>query len=245
MDAPAERTPTATPPSRPASAPRFGGRLLLWMALTAGLYGVLWLTGFRQRELGLAIERGAAEAESHGIGETSDDLVRKAIRAQRETLPFWTAVVALGDFVGEPLLLALRAATVAVLFAALAALRGRRAGFDAAMAQCAALQGLWVLGLAVQVVLMVGLRRPSVETSAVLLLGRGAYSAWQWTALRQLDVFALAGWLAMAWQGWRRGQVGPVAALLTCAVLAVGEMGARVFVAVVIGGGIRLTVLPG
>ena len=244
MDSLPERSGAAVPQSRAGSAPRSAGILLVWMALVAVLYGVLWLTDVRQRELGLAVERGAAEAESRGIGESSDDLVRKAIRVQRETLPFWTAVAALGDFVCEPLVLALRAATVAVLFAALAALRGRRAGFDTALAQCAALQGLWVLGLAVQVALTVLLRRPDVQTSAVLLLAPGAYSAWEWTALRQLDPFALAGWLAMAWQGWRRGQVGPVAALATCTALALGEMGVRILVAMAIGGGMRSTLLP-
>jgi len=244
MDSPPERTDAAAPQSRPAPATRFGGTLLVWMTLTAALYGVLWLTGVRQRELGLAVERGAAEAESRGIGESTDDLVRKAIRVQRQTMPFWTAVAALGDFACEPLLLPLRAATVAVLFAALAALRGRRAGFDAAMAQCAALQGVWVAGLAVQVALTVLLRRPDAETSAVLLLGPGTHSAWQWAALRQLDAFALAGWLAMAWQGWRRGQVGPVAALVTCTLLALGEMGVRILFAVVMGGGMRSSLLP-
>lgn len=227
-----------------APGPRSGRILLLWMALVAGLYGAVWLGGFRQRELGLAVERGAAEAEARGLGELSEDLIRKAIRTQRETIAFWTALAALGDFGCEPLVLPLRAVTVATLFAALAALRGRRAGFEAAWAESAALQGIWVLGLAVQVGLMVILRRPNIATSAVLLLGPGTYSAWQWTALRQLDLFAIAGWLALAWRAWRRKQVGPVAALLGCMLLAIGEMGARSLLAVVIGGATRLTLLP-
>ncbi len=215
------------------------------MLLTTGLYAVLWVTGFRQRELGLAVEQGAAKAEWRGIGELGEDLIRKAIHTQRETLPFWKALAGIGDFLVEPLLLGLRAATVAVVFAALAALWGRPVRFDAAMAECMALQGIWVSGLAVQVVLMVVLRRPEVETSAVLLLGPGSYSALVWVALKHMDLFAAAGWLAMAWRGWRRGQVGLVAAVLVCLVLALGEIGARIASALVIGGSMRLSLLPG
>jgi len=224
--------------------PRFGATLALWMVLVAGLNGVLWITGFRVRALAEAVEQGAARVESRRIGEVSDDDVREAIRTQHESLPFWTALAMIGDFVGEPVMLALRAMLVATAFSALAALAGRPARFDAALAQCVGVQGLWVVGLAVQVTLMVVLRSPEVETSLALLLPPGTHSAAAWVALRQLTPFALLGWAALAWGGWRRRQVGLTAAVLVCILLAIAEAALRINVALVLGAGMRLTLIP-
>ena len=74
------------------------------------------------------MEKGAARVESLGIGEIGDDLIRKSIRTQRDTLPFWTVLAMLGDFLVEPVSLAVRALAVATAFGALAALTGRSVG---------------------------------------------------------------------------------------------------------------------
>lgn len=235
LDRPAARA------HRPAP---IGPTLALWAALILLLHLVLWIGGFRSAVLAEAIERGAARAERAGVGEMADEVVRKAIRVQHETFPFWAALVALGDFAVAPLAPTLRAVSVATLFAGLAALVGRPIRFHDGLAACAAAQAWWVLGLAIRVALMVALRRPDVETSAVLLLPPGEYPATAWVALRQVDAFALIGWGRMAVGGWRRGQVNLVSALLVCGWLWLFEATGRVVFALLIGAGTRLTLIP-
>jgi len=102
-----------------------------------------------------------------------------------------------------------------------------------------------VLGLAVRVALMIALGRPEAETSATLLLPPGTHPATLWIALRQLDAFAALGWLAMAAGAWRRGQAGLPGALFVCAGLAVTEAILRIGAALVLGAGMRMTLIPG
>jgi hypothetical protein len=225
-------------------APRSGPILLLWMALVVALQGGLWAAGARTTALAVAVETGAARIETQGIGEVGDEVIRKAIRLQRDALPFWTTLALLGDFVGEPLALAVRAVAVAVVLSSWAALAGRPARFGHALAECSAVQGFWVLGLAVRVVLMVALRRADVETSLVLALPAGSYPAAAWVALRQADAFALLGWTALALGGWRRGQVHLATAAVACALLALGEAAVRVGATLVLEAGMRLTLVP-
>jgi hypothetical protein len=227
-----------------AEAPRFGPILAFWMTLVVVLNGALWLSGFRSTTLSIAVEQGAARAESQGIGEVSDDLIRKTIHTQHASLPFWTTLALLTDFLGEPIAIAARALAVATIFAALAALSGRPIHYELALAETAAAQGLWVLGLAVRVGLMIALRRSDIETSFALAFPPGPYSATLWLALRQTDIFALIGWAAMAIGGWRRGQMNLVNAITVCGLLALGEAALRVTLGLVIGSGMRLAILP-
>jgi hypothetical protein len=242
-------TVTEEPHAAPSSAshdaaPRSGPILMLWVALTVALQGVMWGAGFREYGLAEAIESGAAKIETRGVGELSDDVVRKAIRTQQDTRPFWTTLALIGDFALEPLSLLVRAAAVAVAFSCLAALVGRPVRFWHALAGCAALQGIWVVGLGVRVALAVALRTTDVETSLALAVPPGHYSAAAWAALRQGDAFALVGWLGLARDGWRRGQVNLFTALLVCAVLWAGESTLRVAGELMMGTGMRLTLIP-
>lgn len=234
-------------PSRTGTGPggsRFGPILALWMTMVAALNGALWLTGFRTSALAEAVERGAAQVEARGIGEVSDDLIRRAIQTQHDTLPFWTTLASLADFLAEPLVLAVRAVAAATAFAAVAALAGRPIRYELALAECSVVQGVWVLGLAVQAALMIWLRRSDVETGLTLVLPAGTYPAAVWLALGQLDAFALWGWAALARGGRRRGQVGLAAAIALCGVLALGETALRVVCGLVIGSATRLEIVP-
>jgi hypothetical protein len=224
---------------------RAGPILVLWVGLTIALRATLWVTGFETKGLNDAVERGAARAEESRVGEIGDDVIRKAIRLQRETLPFWTTMARLGDFAVEPTLLVLRALAAATLFAAVAALTGRPIGFAAGLAGSSRVQGFWVLGLAVTVGLMAVLRRPDVETSLALLLPPGRYPAATVLLARQIDPFAILGWLALAWGGWRRRQVNLATALFIVFLLASTEMTMRVCCALITGAGMRLSILPG
>jgi hypothetical protein len=218
--------------------------LALWMALVVLLHGVAWLSGHRGNVLAGAIERGAARVESWTLGEVPDDAIRKAIGLQKDTLPFWLALTALGDFALDPLALAARAVLVAVLLASVAALSGRPVGFDRGLAACARGQWPWALGLAVQVGLMLALGRDEVETSATLLLPPGSYPATTWVMLRQADAFALWGWVALAVGGWRRGQANLLTAGLICGGLALAEAALRAGWLLFLGAGMRLTLMP-
>lgn len=226
-------------------APRFAAQLVLWMALIAGLQGVLWVTGFKDRALREAVEQGAARTEQRYVGETDEETIRENVRTQHDTLPFWTAVAMIGDFLVEPLTLAFRAAIAATVFTALAALFGRAVRFDLAMAECVACQRFWVLEVAVQVGLTVALRPGAVETSLVLFLPPGTYSIITWTVLRQIGFLAVFGWLAMAWRASRRGETSLVVAVLACTLLALTEVALRSMVALVIGAQMRLALPMG
>lgn len=226
-------------------SPRFAAQLVLWMALIAGLQGILWLTGFKESALREAVAQGAGEAERRAVGETDEETIREKIRTQHDTLPFWMALAMIGDFLVEPLMLAGRATVAATVFTAVAALFGRAVRFDLAMAECITCQLFWVLEAAVRVVLTLGLREGAVETSLLLFLPPGTYSIVTWTLLRQLGLLTITGWLVMAWRARRRGETSLVAAILICGLLAMTETGLRTAAGLVIGAQMRLVLAPG
>jgi hypothetical protein len=218
--------------------------LALWMALTVGLEGLLWRSGSRQLALAAAVEQGAAQIERRTFGDVSEVQVRKAIRAQNATLPFWTTLALLDDFLVEPLAIVARPLAVATLLTTLAALVGRPTRFGEAMGASATAQGLWVLGLAVRVALTSALGPDQAETSLVLALPPGPRSALALVAVRQLDLFALCGWGAMALGSRRRARANLAVACLVCALVALGEAAVRISLALLVGAGMRLTLLP-
>lgn len=234
--------PTTAIPRATGHEPKAGRWLALWMAIAVGSQGVAWLSGVRPLALAEAVERGAAQVESEGIGERREDDIRKDIRLQRASRPFWTALALLGDFVVEPLGLALRAILVTTAFASLAALVGRPPGFDRALAESSAAQGYWALGLAVRAALMVALRRPDVESSPALFLPPGTYPAALIVGLRQLDVFVLLGWSSLARGAWRRGQANLVVAFAVAATLCAVEAVVRECAILLFEGGMRRSI---
>jgi hypothetical protein len=225
--------------------PRFGATVCLWMALILALNGARWVAGFRPVLLSTAVERGVQRVEAARKGEVGDELVRKAIRTQRDTLPFWRVVFLFGDFVIEPFTLALRAIVVAIGFTAIAAMTGRRFQFERALSESAWIQGWWVLGLAVRVGLSAWLRRgeDDLDTSLGLFLPPGTYHAAVWLMLRQFDVFALLGWVSLASAGWRRGQANLFTAVVLCSVLGLFEMSQRAAAGLVLGSVMRLSLI--
>ncbi len=233
----------AETPSKPAEL-QPGRELAIWMVAIIALGAIPWLTGFPERALSEAIEVGSAQAERRGIGEIRDDQIRKAVKSQQDTEPFWMTLWLLGDFVLEPLAIAVRALAVATTFSAVAALAGRTIGFEQAFDDCAHAQRFWAYGLAVRVALMLVLKRHDVDTSFALLLPQGTIPALTWLLARQLEVFAILGWLSMAYGGWKRRQVNLVVAMSICASFAVFEALTRVSFEASIGAVIRLKYMP-
>jgi hypothetical protein len=215
------------------------------MSLVLVLNGARWIGGFPTGRLTEGIEQGAAHAETQAKSEVGDEVIRKAIRTHRDTLPFWSALAVIDDFLIEPVLLGFRAVLVATLFTGAAALMGRSLQYDRALVQCAYARVFWVLGLAVRLVLLIVLRRgeDDVETSLALFLPPGSYPAPIWLALRQLDLFALLGWTTMARGGWKRGDAPLVAAVVICASLGLLELGVRVLAGLLLGASIRLSLI--
>lgn len=228
----------------PVSEGRPGATLLVWTLAVLLLNAGAWLSGLRPTQLVAAIERGAARIEIRTRGELSDDTIRKAIRTQRDALPFWRTLALLGDFGVAPFLPALRALTISVVFAALAALTGRPPEFARAFHENARIQGFWVASTALPLLLMLLLGRPDVETSATLFLPSGPHPAALWVALEELAPLTLLGWLAAVRGAWRRRQANLIVAGLACLGLALMEAGARVAWTLVVGAGMRLTILP-
>jgi hypothetical protein len=243
-------TQTQKPSPAPVGAtqgsdtPPWGWLLTVWMSLVVILNGIIWTTGVPDYDLADAVERGAARVEDRSVGEDNEDVVRKSIQLQRDSLSFWKVITLIGDFLVEPLWIALRAFSVAVALSAVAAMSGRMVRFPAAMWECVAWQGVWVLGLAVQVVLMLALNRSEIDTSVVLLLPPRMYAAMEWVALRQIDFFAMIGWLGMAWGACRRGQTGLFVALLTCLVVAAVEAQIIAGTSLLVNLSVRLTLFP-
>jgi len=230
--------------STKSDAPAWGGLLISWMALAVVFNGLLWITGVRDFELAEAVEQGAARVEERSRGQDSEDVIRKEIQLQRDTLPFWTTLRLLADFLIAPLALALRPLFVSISFSGVAALTGRPVRYAHMMADGVRWQGVWVLRLAVHVVLMLVFWRSSVESSVLMLFPQGVLSAPRWAVLRQLDLFALMGWLGMAWSGCRQRQANLFMALLICAILAVLEAVLWASGSLLLNLGMRLTLMP-
>jgi len=225
-------------------SPAWGWLLMVWMALVVVFNGVIWTTGVTDHRLAQAVEDGAAAVEKQHVGEENEDVVRKAIQTQRDTLRFWTVIAAIRDFVIAPLFLGLRAIAVAVALSAVAATAGRPVRFDDSMHECVAWQGVWVTGLAVRAVLMLALDRSAISTSVQMFLAEESYTASTWLLYEQLDCFALIGWLGMAWGGWRRGQAGLLMAVIVCIVLAAIDVGIHGAASVVVNLGMRMSLMP-
>jgi hypothetical protein len=242
MDLALTQEPTPTVGAR-TFEPQFGAILCVWIVLVLALNGARWTAGSRPVFLSAAVERGVQRVEAAGKGEVGDELVRKAIRTQRDTLPFWRVVFLFGDFVIDPLTLALRAIMIAIGFTAIAAMTGRAFQFERALSESAWIQGWWVLGLAVRVGLLVWLRRgeDELDTSLALFLPPGAYHAAVWLMLREFDVFALLGWVSLAAASWRRGQANLLTAVVLCSVLGLSEMSLRTALGLVLGSVMRLS----
>lgn len=234
---------TSQPPTEGA-ANRPGAVLLLWGFLIVSIHAYPWVSGRKPAEIARAIEMGAARIESRTRGEVGDDAIRQAIRTQRDTYPFWRALALIGDFGLDPIAPALRAAAYATLLSALAALVGRPIGFGPALVGNARMQGWWVAGLAVSVILPAALGKPDAETTAALFLPPGKYPAAAWLAMRQADPFALVGWLALIRGAWSRHQANLLVATLAAVAIAATEAAIRIALALVAGAGMHLTVLP-
>ncbi|AMV36061.1 hypothetical protein [Planctomyces sp. SH-PL62] len=230
---------------RAGATGRAGSLLILWAVLILDFQGLLWLSGAKTLALRQAVEQGAARVESRAVGEIGDRQIQKAIRDQRATLRFWTALALIGDLVVEPLAPAVRALLAATLLAALAALAGRPVGFPLALDECAVLQGFWVLGLALQTALVFALPTLEADASMALLLPSGTYRAASWVAWRQVDAFALLGWAALILGGWRRGQANLATAIVACTSLAAIETAIRIGTTLVTGAAMRLMLIPG
>jgi hypothetical protein len=228
----------------PFDPSRLGPTLTLWVILTVFLQGAFWLSGWKSLVLAEAVEHGAAISESRTFGEVHEETIRRSIRTQRDTLPFWTAMSLIGDFVLDPMALCLRAVSVATIFCAIAALSGRRVQFGPTLVASVAIQGVWVLGLLIRLMIMVVLRNPDVETSVTVLLPPGTYRAPLWVALRQIDPFPILGWYLLARNGWRLGQVNRATALLTCGALWALESVSRIVWTLTIESGTRLMLIP-
>jgi hypothetical protein len=227
-----------------SQTPHWGSLLAIWMASVVVLNGVVWMTGVPDSRVAEAIEQGAQKVEEENAGQESEDVLRKAIQLQRDTLPFWTIILALADFLFAPLALALRPLIAAISFSGVAALTGRHVHHDQMMADCVGWQGVWVLGLAVRVTLMVVLWRSAIETSVLILFPEGTFSAIRWVLLRQIDCFALIGWMSMAWSACRRRQVNLFVALLICAILAALEATVWASASLLVNLSMRLTLMP-
>ena len=218
--------------------------MMVWMSLVVVFNSVIWTTGVTDHRLAQAVEDGAAAVEKQHVGEENEDVIRKEIQKQRDSLRFWTAIAAIRDFVIAPLSLGLRALAVAVAFSAVAATAGRPVRFGESMHECVVWQGVWVAGLAVSVVLMLALDQSAICTSVQMFLAEESYTASQWLLYEQLDCFALVGWLGMAWGGWRRGQAGIVMTVIVCVVLAAIDVGIHVAPSLVVNLGMRMSLVP-
>jgi len=236
----------ATAPTPPESPRKVGPILAVWVVCLLAIHAADWLVGTRTTSLVRAVEQGEAKVEAQTAGaDLSSDAARKLIQLQRDTRPFWSTLVLLGDFLVDPLALVVRPLLIATLFAAWAALAGRPTDFAPALRELATLQGLWLVGPALALGLTLARVPGEPDTTLGLLSPPGPHSAWVWTILHQADVFALWGWLALARAGWKRRQVPPALALATVIPLLMIEIACRSVAAAIIGAGMRLTIIPG
>ena len=192
------------------------------MSLVVILNGVVWTTGVPDYDLADAVERGAARVEERSVGEENEDVVRKSIQLQRDSLSFWKVITLVGDFLVEPLWIG---------FAGVFGSGGvERCGGDQWPAGPVSGRHAGMCGLARCVgVGAGGPRRPDVGVASIRRSTRRSCCCCphactrraNGSSLQQIDCFALIGWLGIAWGACRRGQTSLLAALLTCLLVAV------------------------
>ena len=218
--------------------------LAVWMSLVVILNGIIWTTGVPDYDLAEAVEKGAARVEQRSVGEDSEDVVRKSIQLQRDSLSFWTVIRAVGDFLGGP---------VMDCFTGIGRGRGAECGGGGQWPAGAVSGGDEAMrGLAGCV--GSGTDSPSCAHAGPPSVGyrdlrrapvaAARLAAREWVLLHQIDCFAMIGWLGMAWSACRRGQTNLYVALLTCFVVAAIEAPIRGSFWLLVNLGMRLTIFP-
>ncbi|MDX2038901.1 MAG: hypothetical protein SFX72_19805 [Isosphaeraceae bacterium] len=220
------------------------GWILVWACLLLSTTALPWLSGVTELGLNTAVEAGQARIETKTRGEVGDDAIRKAIHLQRSTLPFWRTLSALGDFVVDPAMIAIRALVTATLFSAFAAVSARPIEFAAAFRDCARLQYYWVLGPLLRILLIGLLHREQVGLSPSIFLSPGRHPAGLVVFLDCFDFFVIAGWIHLAFAGWSRRQANLVVSSSICVTLAIVEASVRSGWVLMIGAGMRLCLMP-
>jgi hypothetical protein len=172
-------------------------------------------------------------------------VIRKAIQMQRDTMPFWATLQLVGDLVIAPAMLGIRAVAVAAIFSAWAAMRGRPTRFGRAMAESVRWQGVWVLSAVTQLVLTLMLAGREIDTSLAVMLPPGEYHASVWMSLKQMDLFAMFGWCALAMGAWRRKQAGLIMAVLITLFLFLLENSVASSFNLILGAAMRVSLMPG
>lgn len=217
----------------------------LWGVLLLALSATYWFTGVPDYQLLEAVELGTAQVERRYSGtEESDEVIREAIQTQRDTLSFWTTLALLNDFVVVPLSPCLRSLAATIMLCSVAALFGRSIGFEGSLIENSLWQGVWVAGFATRIGLMFYLGEAAGETSAVLLLPPAEYDASKWVMWRELDFFALFGWIMIIWGSYRRGQANLVVATLVVSLVAGIEMMLHASFSLGFQLSMRLTLVP-
>ena len=220
-----------------------GGWLAFWMLVSLLLHVSPWLDGRRDRQLGLAIEDGAARAEQKLAGEVGEKEIREALGLQYDSIPFWKAAWGVGDLILAPLGVGLRVFVTAAALAAAAALTGRPPRFAQYGPVLAAVQGFWLLGMGLQLGCSL-LWGWVPEISARLLLPPGQMMGAVWSIAGQLDPFGTLGWLVVAGIALQRRWVHPVTGLPMLFALAVMEPVMLGATEMTLQAAIRGTVLP-
>lgn len=213
---------------------------LAWLAQAT----VCWTTGYRDQNLHRAIEKGVLEIESRERLNHDQNLISARRESQRSTAPFWRMLWQINDFGLEPAAFWFRLWALPMAISAIALVCGRWIPPEEFRPDVA--RWIWPAALrpGFELLTAIGHSSQQLPIGLNLLLPAGDYQVGPYMALGQLDLFWLASTLFIGWSIHRSHHLKFRHLLTGIGLVTLLEWLVRLSIALVVGAGIRETLIP-
>lgn len=220
----------------------------LWVAACCLLWALqvtlCWVTGYRDQSLQRAVEQGVVQIESRERLNHDQGMIATRREAQRATTPFWRMLWQINDFGLEPLAFWFRLWALPMAISATALLCGRWVlpeDLRPDVARC-----IWPATLrpGLELITAIGNTNQASALGLNLLLPGGDYAVGPYQVLSQLDIFWLASILLTTWAMSRNHKLKYSQLFTAIGLVTMLEWLARIAVALIVGAGIRETLIP-
>lgn len=213
---------------------------LAWVIQSA----LCWTTGYRDQALQGAIEKGVQEIEARERLNYDQNLISAKRESQRGTAPFWRMLWQINDFGLEPTAFLFRLWAIPMAVSATVLVCGRWIPPEEIRPEVS--RWIWPATLrpGIELLTAIGHSGHQSPLGLNLFLPSGNYQIGPYMALGQLDLFWLASIFLMCWSIRRNHHIKFRHLLAGVFSVTVVEWLLRVSIALVVGAGIRETLIP-